>query len=912
MLLADKVVCRRGSILPLTAVSLVALMGLIALGVDLGMIAVARTQCQNAADLAALAGTRLLNGNSPNNNLTAAQNFAISCAEANSVLSVPLTSSQITVTTGVYRYSSTSQQFTADFSGTKYAGESWTAMQVQVNTLQPTYFAQVFGINPIAVSSMAVAVHRPRDVAIVLDFSTSMQYGSNVNIRGVNESTNDPTAGSMNPDPIYPQFGPWSIFPSSSVSPGNPNPMMCLDGYGDLHGEAHAPSNLTMATSNGPAMVGDYLCNAGGSYVNAFVVGNPLSYNASLTPVVTPTPSSWAIQPGDGDLWPLKKGKSYPVAGIGDYAGCVQDYLGKAGFTNSSKADGKFDNGSGTGYGYDWSYNISAGKWQMTPGYNSATGQGSAFKGYTMGPGYYGKTFYMWPPDSRTPVGSPGGSPYIPGDWRQRYFGTSDNSQLWNSSGQWINQSNGGTINYANVLAWIQSGPQTLPPNLQSGRIIYYSSIPSDVTNYTSDLDQRFWKEYIDFVLGYNSETTTYNPINTLYGQNTPGSPSNQPNGGNGFGGLTFGPAPQITASSSLTGSPAPYMSYTDAPIHPRLHFWFGPLTMMAFLVGRPEYSRNWNPGTSHESHDWQLKAGIQSAIQDFQSNHPNDQASLIYFSSNSAYNKARVPMGQNYTYLTNALWYPYSLISPTDGSVSGTIRPYDTNFNDKTGGNVPNASGGTNSSAGLAVAYNQFSSNTSQGFTGRTGAVKMVILETDGVTHDYFGYTMNNNGAWNSYYSINSTDPGETVNDDPNSTSKTWTYTVAQQLCASTAANPPGYSTARQPARIHCLAFGQLMEPSMTNSPTAGPMQQCVLEFLLKIQQNGNTSPTTDTIQSCWGYPGTPTSGGDGVTPPSGGYTSGTQSFKIIVGGYQQRINLIQQAMSRIMQSGVQISLID
>ncbi len=178
-------------------------------------------------------------------------------------------------------------------------------------------------------------------------------------------------------------------------------------------------------------------------------------------------------------------------------------------------------------------------------------------------------------------------------------------------------------------------------------------------------------------------------------------------------------------------------MNYNDAPIHPRLHFWFGPLTMMAFLVGMPEYGRNWNPGTSHEAHDWQLKAGIQSAIQDIQNNHPNDQASLIFFSTNSAYNTARVPMGQNYTYLTNALWYPYSLISPTDGSVSGTVRPYDTSFNDKAPGIIPTASGGTDSSAGLAVAYNQFSSNTSQGFTGRRGAVKMVLLETDGVTHD-------------------------------------------------------------------------------------------------------------------------------------------------------------------------------
>jgi hypothetical protein len=880
MLLRDTAARRRGSILPLVAVSLIALMGLIALAVDLGMLAIARTECQSAADLAALGGTRQLNGNVTDNNRPAAEKFAKTCAKNNKVLSGPLVDSQLTVTTGVYRYNSTTQIFTADFSGTKSSTESWTAMQVQISTQQPTYFAQVFGISPISVGATAVAVHRPRDLAIVLDFSTSMQYGSNVNIRGANEQTTDPTAGSENPDPIYPQFGPWSLYPSSGVSAGNPNPMMCVDGYGDLRGEAHAPSNLTMATTNGPAMVGDYLYDSGGgTYVNAFVAGNPASYNPNLTPVVTPTPSSWttAAPPATyRDFWPLSKKGHSPPTQPSDYAGCVQDYLGTTGFTNNSPPDGTFDNGTGTGTGY-----------------------GPNFLGYTMGPGYYGKTFYIWPPDPRTPVGTPGASGYVPGDWRQRYFGTSDNSKLWDSSGNWIQ--NGGTINYANVLAWIKSGPQTLPANLQSGRIVYYSSIPSDVSSYSSNLDQRFWREYIDFVFGYASETTNYQQMNTLYGQSS----------SNSFGGQTFGPAVQITPQSNLTANPPPYMSYTDAPIHPRLHFWFGPLTMMAFLVGKPEYGRNWNPGTSHEAHDWQLKAGIQSAIQDLKTNHPNDQASLLFFATNSTYNTARVPMGQNYTYLTNALWYPYSLINPADGSVSGTIRPYDTSFNDKTQGVVPTANGGTDSSAGLAVAYNQFSANTGQGFTGRRGAVKTVLLETDGVTHDNFTYTMNNAGAWNSYYSISTNNNDETVNSDPNSATKQVTYTVAKQLCASTAATPPGYSTARQPARIHCMAFGQLMEPSMTNDATAGPMQKCVMQFLLNIQQYGNTSPSTDTIQSCWGYPGTATSGGDGVTAASGGYTSGTQSFKIIVGGYQQRINLIQQAMSRIMQSGVQIALI-
>ncbi|MGL4550338.1 MAG: pilus assembly protein TadG-related protein, partial [Gemmataceae bacterium] len=49
---------RTGSILPLLALTIVGLLTLVALAIDLGMLAVARTQCQSAADTAALSGAR--------------------------------------------------------------------------------------------------------------------------------------------------------------------------------------------------------------------------------------------------------------------------------------------------------------------------------------------------------------------------------------------------------------------------------------------------------------------------------------------------------------------------------------------------------------------------------------------------------------------------------------------------------------------------------------------------------------------------------------------------------------------------------------------------------------------------------------------------------------------------------------
>src|SRR5262249_7016834 len=89
-------------------------------------------------------------------------------------------------------------------------------------------------------------------------------------------------------------------------------------------------------------------------------------------------------------------------------------------------------------------------------------GYGRDFKGYSMGPGYYGKTFYMWPPDPRFDPLAVTNAPDTKNpaqdtsgrwmaDWRKRFFyngGTTtpldgDNSRLWNTATkQWAQSSN--------------------------------------------------------------------------------------------------------------------------------------------------------------------------------------------------------------------------------------------------------------------------------------------------------------------------------------------------------------------------------------------------------------------------------------------------------------------------------------
>ena len=133
------------------------------------------------------------------------------------------------------------------------------------------------------------------------------------------------------------------------------------------------------------------------------------------------------------------------------------------------------------------------------PGYSN-------FQGFTQGPGYWGKTFFIWPPQPGT-------------DWRKVYFKLTngsplnDDTKLWSSSGAWNNPPNNYQINYAAILNWIKNiGPNPFPPQLRAGNILYYSTIPTDVpasaynpsnpNSQITNADQRFWKEYIDYTIG--------------------------------------------------------------------------------------------------------------------------------------------------------------------------------------------------------------------------------------------------------------------------------------------------------------------------------------------------------------------------------------------------------------------------
>ena len=62
--------------------------------------------------------------------------------------------------------------------------------------------------------------------------------------------------------------------------------------------------------------------------------------------------------------------------------------------------------------------------------------------------------------------------------------------------------------------------------------------------------------------------------------------------------------------------------------------------------------------------------------ITDIQNNHPNDLASVMFYSGLNSFNTARVNMGKDFTDMKNCLFFPYTLLS-TLSSASSTYVPF-------------------------------------------------------------------------------------------------------------------------------------------------------------------------------------------------------------------------------------------
>jgi hypothetical protein len=101
--------------------------------------------------------------------------------------------------------------------------------------------------------------------------------------------------------------------------------------------------------------------------------------------------------------------------------------------------------------------------------------------------------------------------------------------------------------------------------------------------------------------------------------------------------------------------------------------------------------------------------------------------------------------------------------------------------------------------------------------------------------------------------------------------------------------ASPPGYSSVRKKVLIHSLAFGTIFEPAAMS-----PLKDQALPILQEVAFRGKTL-----VQA------------DGVTPATSASTPLHDQNRII-GDVDTRVNKLQAAFKRIMQDGVQVTLLE
>jgi Flp pilus assembly protein TadG len=971
---------RRGTIVSLLALTLVGLMAFLALAIDLGMLSIAKTQAQQAADLAALTAARTLNGDSTENyNSSAATTNAQNIMTYNYILGQPVRPAhQMAVTYGSYDYSSTAQSFSTHFPASN--GVPYTAVHATVTTTSlPGAFSTVLGAQFLPnVTAIAEAVHRPRDIGLSMDLSSSMRYGT---LLGFDMVQNRRTTN--NPDTLMPTFGQYSSTNASILGPSS-------DRTSAYNSYTVTPSNTTIGNSsytltyiNGFYQNDAFATNlvrAFDSYTSSDG-GKTWSASGSGASPSLP-PASYAATPG-GDV-PL-----YISGSTSTYASTLSGALGSSSANALWELDGysayrggKLDTSGSGGVPAVWT----------RTGYGASSVQ---FHGYTQGPGYWGKTFFIWPPDPRNtntlsgstltsflnalgvtnaadqaylasmwsgwqaqgttgltslknwlkgnstsggPYTTGGSGPFVPGsgskaptyyavcrlfnraypagraspngsfsaDWRMRFFGTNDNTKLFNTVTGSMNRPSVGnstyTVNYAEILKWLQQSPNPFPKQMRAGRIKYYGAIPTSINGSYPDYggtDERFWVEVIDHMLGFrqtNSQVSSDVSAMTGYG------------GDFAWGSKAINSPP----SNSVSASVPQYMSYSDNPARPLLRYWFSPILMVDYLHNYNLYQNIGNyftmqPGDSYEAPIYTAREAFQASIATMKANHPNDYFTLVAYSrprsssrdNQNRFNCVRCPLGINYDYATASLFFPSSTLN-ADGSSNGNeITPYDA---DPSTGSVPSADfsdtprakGGTCFAMALMLCYNQFAVTptsddtlrnyvSSSGITfptgmaggmGRRGAQKVVIFETDGIPETRATANLVNGGGY-SYYAVryDMNRPGtseypnvvETTDADPVVT--TQIYSLIDQMNTT-------YGTTRNPFKLYAIGFGPVFD---------GPDASLAKSVLQTMQFHGNTQSNASTA---------------------------LPSYQIITGTDAQMSANLVSAYTNILQNGVQIAL--
>jgi Flp pilus assembly protein TadG len=186
---------RRGVVVVLTAFLLTVMFGFLALSVDTGRVVLTETEMQNAVDAASLAasqeiqaavyaagqgvGSATIDANSIA--VAAARTMAADVAEANGVYINPDTDVEF----GKRVYNPTGGAWEVQWGGTPYNVVKVTARRDNPNLDSPDgefplAFGWAIGKDSVPLETSATAFTEARDLVLVLDFSGSMNYDSNL------------------------------------------------------------------------------------------------------------------------------------------------------------------------------------------------------------------------------------------------------------------------------------------------------------------------------------------------------------------------------------------------------------------------------------------------------------------------------------------------------------------------------------------------------------------------------------------------------------------------------------------------------------------------------------------------------------------------------------------------------------
>ncbi|UCG88261.1 MAG: hypothetical protein JSW71_06875, partial [Gemmatimonadota bacterium] len=194
---------RRGALLVLAAAMVVVIVGMIAFAVDVGYITLVRTQLQVAADAGALAGASLAD-----KSISEIEEEVFSFASLNVRAARTINRDDVEIQLG--DWDSDTRRFTP---GT----DEVSAIKVTVQSKQqPLFFGRVLGHDKFNAQAEAVATFCPREIMLVLDFSASMCYDSQVrsidalgrdlveaSLLQIYRQLGAPTFGRMQWDPRY-------------------------------------------------------------------------------------------------------------------------------------------------------------------------------------------------------------------------------------------------------------------------------------------------------------------------------------------------------------------------------------------------------------------------------------------------------------------------------------------------------------------------------------------------------------------------------------------------------------------------------------------------------------------------------------------------------------------------------------